>query len=563
VHDGLETILDRLVIGARAHAARNAAARAELAAATARSVAAAAEPWVRVAATIKELPSSAGLAEEISTGPLATLRLLLMTARSLADIGRDGVPRLVAPPRLAHPGRDGPAGGGAEATRVEVEVLPAAALHDGTIFQGHRATVRCVNPGGLEAFARSRSREAAERPRAGGVAVVLGAGNVTGLAPADAICQIFEHGRAVLLKLHPLHAPLGPVYEAAFQPLVAAGLLAVVAGGAEFARTALRSPQVTHVHLTGGRAAFDAIVWGGPAPRAAGSAPLLATPITCELGNVTPWIVVPGRYTPLQLRSQADMIAASIANNTSFNCIATKLVLTCRSWGQRDDFLRLVTGRLESLPPRRAWSPGAAAAWEALVERRPPADGTLPWVFRAALDPATEPRWLDREWFVPVAAELPLDADGVDDFCGRAMAVTHRLPGSLAANVTVPESLAPHERQRVETLLDHLGYGVVAVNCWSALAYALGNVPWGGFPGATLDDPRSGIGFVHDPLLLPLVHNSIVRGPLATRLKPPWFPWHTRGDRLARGVVGLYEDVARGRSGLWRVAAMLPDVLRG
>jgi hypothetical protein len=27
--------------------------------------------------------------------------------------------------------------------------------------------------------------------------------------------------------------------------------------------------------------------------------------------------------------------------------------------------------------------------------------------------------------------------------------------------------------------------------------------------------------------------------------------------------VRLYEDVARGRSGLWRVAAMLPDVLRG
>jgi aldehyde dehydrogenase (NAD(P)+) len=257
------------------------------------------------------------------------------------------------------------------------------------------------------------------------------------------------------------------------------------------------------------------------------------------------------------------MIAASIANNTSFNCIATKLVLTCRSWGQRDEFLRLVSGRLESLPPRRAWYPGAAAAWETLVERRPPADGTLPWVFRAGLDSAAEPRWLDREWFVPVAAELPLDADGVDAFCGRAMAVTHRLPGSLAANVTVPESLAPHDRQRVETLLDHLGYGVVAVNCWSALAYALGNVPWGGFPGATLDDPRSGIGFVHDPLLLPLVHNSIVRGPLATRLKPPWFPWHTRGDRLARGVLRLYEDVARGRSGLWRVAAMLPDVLRG
>jgi hypothetical protein len=557
VNDDLETTLERLVTGARAHAARDPAGRAALAVETARSVAAVAEPWARTAASIKEASFPAAVAEELSTGPLATLRLLLITARGLADVGREGVPGLAAAPRLS-PGRvDGVA-----ASRVEVDVLPAAALHDGTIFQGHRATVRCVDPGGLAAFARSRRLEAAERPRDGGVAVVLGAGNVTGLAPADAICQIFEHGRAALLKLHPVHAPLLAVYQSALRPLVDAGLLAMVAGDAALARAALRSPQITHVHLTGGRAAFDAVVWGG-AERSPEAVPLLAAPITCELGNVTPWIVVPGRYTPLQLRSQADMIAASIANNTSFNCIATKLVVTGRSWPQRDEFLGLVCRRLEGLPPRRAWYPGSAAAWESLVGRPVPTDGTLPCVFRTGLDPEADPRWLDREWFVPAAAELPLDADGIDAFCGRALAVARRLPGSLAASVTVPESLAPHERQRVEGLIDHLEYGVVAVNCWSALAYALGNVPWGGFPGGTLDDPRSGIGFVHDPLLLPLVHNSIIRGPLATWLTPPWLPWHAGGEQLARGVVRLYEDVARGRSGLWRIAGMLPHVLRG
>ena len=43
--------------------------------------------------------------------------------------------------------------------------------------------------------------------------------NVTGLAPADAIDQIFGHGRAVLLKLHPLHAPLASIYRDALAPL--------------------------------------------------------------------------------------------------------------------------------------------------------------------------------------------------------------------------------------------------------------------------------------------------------------------------------------------------------
>jgi hypothetical protein len=103
----------------------------------------------------------------------------------------------------------------------------------------------------------------------------------------------------------------------------------------------------------------------------------------------------------------------------------------------------------------------------------------------------------------------------------------------------------------------------VAVNTWSALAYTLGNLPWGGFPGATLAAPRSGIGFVHDPLLLPLVHNSVIRAPLWSPIRPPWFPWHSSGARLARGVVDLYGRCAEGKSGTGALLAMLPAVLRG
>jgi hypothetical protein len=103
----------------------------------------------------------------------------------------------------------------------------------------------------------------------------------------------------------------------------------------------------------------------------------------------------------------------------------------------------------------------------------------------------------------------------------------------------------------------------VAVNNWSALAYALGNVPWGGCPGGTLASPKSGLGFVHDPLLLPLVHNAVIRAPLSAAIRPPWFPWHRSGARLARGVIDLYGQCAAGKSGLGTVLAMLPAVLRG
>lgn len=562
--DPLHATCATLTRGAAAFAGLPAASRARLAGDTARAVAASADAWVDAAVAIKSRHESGErfataatamlLAEEAATGPMATLRLLLITARALDDVARRGVPRPALAPRVL------PAAGPDGTGFVAVGLLPVPGLHDPAIFHGVTATARCVNPGGVEAFMRSWREEAADRPRAGGVTLVLGAGNVTGLAAADCISQVFEHGRAVLLKLHPLHEPLRSVMREALRPLVEAGLLEVVSGGVETARSGIAAPAVTHVHLTGGRNAFDALVWGG-GDAAAGATPVLDKPISCELGNVTPWIVVPGRYTPRQLRFQADTVAASIANNTSYNCIATKCLVTCRSWSQREDFLGIVAARLACLPARPAWYPGSTAAWEAASGRAAPGDGTLPWVFRTGVDRTREPHWLEREWFAPIAVETPLEADGIDAFCGVARSFTRGLPGTLAASVTVPEALSAQERQRVEQLVDHLAYGVVAVNSWSAFAYALGNVPWGGYPGGTLADPGSGIGRVHDPMLLPLVHNSVLRAPLQSRLTPPWFPWHSQGPRLARGVLAMYAARARGSSGLWELASMLPAVL--
>jgi hypothetical protein len=179
------------------------------------------------------------------------------------------------------------------------------------------------------------------------------------------------------------------------------------------------------------------------------------------------------------------------------------------------------------------------------------------------LDPERDRRLLDREWFGPVAVEVPLEAGDIEAFCGRAAEFTRSLPGSLAASVTIAPGLASRDRERVELLIEHLRYGVVAVNTWSALAYAVTSVPWGGYPGGTLAEPESGIGHVHDPLLLPLVHNTVFRAPLAASLTPAWFPWHRSGVRLARGLLDAYAAIAAGRTGLWQLATMLPAVLRG
>jgi len=563
----LQPILARLADGALRLATIDSRARAELARRTALATVAVADAWAAGAVAIKGARPGVGpaLAEELATGPMGTARLCLLTASALVDIASAGLPRPASQPRLLHPGRRSVAG--TPTALLGIDLLPArgplGTLHDPLIAGGLEATVRCHDPGGLVAFERSWRREVEERPRGGGVAVVLGAGNVTGLGPADVLSQVFEHGRAALLKLHPLHAPLRPVLESALAPLVEAGLVAICNGDAGFAGAAIAAAEVTHVHVTGGQATYERILWGGPRPDSPTATPLLGKPISCELGNVTPWFIVPGRYPAAALACQADMVAASIANNTSFNCIATKVIVTCRSWDQREEFLMLVRRRLDSLPARPGWYPGAGRLWEEAAGQQPPADGTLPWSFSIGIDPAKDDRLVRREWFVPVVAEVPLEANSLPDFLARALEFSHRLPGSLAASVTVPDRLGSADGRHVEQLIDHLAFGVVAVNTWSALAYSFGNVPWGGFPGATLADPKSGIGFVHDPLLLPLVHNSVVRAPLKPFLRPPWFPWHRDGARLARGVVDLYGRCAAGKSGLGTLLAMFPAVLRG
>lgn len=563
----LSSVLGRLAAGSRRFAAIDARERADLARRTALSTVAVAGPWAEAAVAIKRGPpgASPALAEELATGPMVTARLCLLTARAQLDIAACGLPRAPSAPRILHAGRRSV--GGTPAALVGLDLLPArgplGTLHDGMIHQGFRATVRCHDPGGLANFEHAWRREVEARPRAGGVAVVLGAGNVTGLSAADVLAQVFEHGRGVFLKAHPLHAPLQPILESALGPLVEAGLVAIAAGDAEIAREAIAAPETTHVHVTGGEATYRSIVWGSADPADRFAAPLLAKPITCELGNVTPWFILPGRYSRAELSHQADLVAASIANNTSFNCIATKGIVTCRSWPQRADFLALIERRLASLPARPSWYPGAVRDWEAATGRTAPADGTVPSSLITGIDMATDDRLLAREWFVPVVAEVPIDADDLAGFCGRALSFSHRLPGSLAASVTIPAGLSAVDLRHAEQFVDHLTFGVVAVNTWSAMAYAFGNVPWGGFPGGTLASPKSGIGFVHDPLLLPLVHNSVIRTPLAASIRPPWFPWHRSGAKLARGVVDLYGRCAEGKSGLGTMLAMLPSVLRG
>ena len=286
-----------------------------------------------------------------------------------------------------------------------------------------------------------------------GLVVVLGAGNVSSIAPIDALGKIFQEGKVCLLKMNPVNEYLGPILDRALQPVIDAGLLRIVYGGADVGSYALHHALATEVHITGSILSHDTIVWGPPGPererRKAEHRPLLGKTITSELGNVSPWIVVPGPYTDAQLWFQAQNLASSITNNASFNCVATKVVVTWKGWSQREKFLGLLQKALDAVPPRKAYYPGAFQRWEQAAGEAPAgsAPGTLPWRMIAGVDSAEPSAHFEEENFVCLFVESPLPAQDERDFLDRAVAFANeRLRGTLGCTLVVH----PHLRRSAE-----------------------------------------------------------------------------------------------------------------
>ena len=170
--------------------------KAELARRTAQSVGGESDAWVRAAVAMKSLgPDGRDLctdhlrsvlwAEECATGPIATLRLLFITAQGLQSIDRTGVPEVSVRPRMTHRQNEiveSPFG--SPSTFVAVDVLPECRLYDSTIFRGHQATVRCANPGSVGSIHEALARGVSARNECSGSCCCSWQVNVTGLAAA-------------------------------------------------------------------------------------------------------------------------------------------------------------------------------------------------------------------------------------------------------------------------------------------------------------------------------------------------------------------------------------------
>ncbi|MFJ2503250.1 aldehyde dehydrogenase family protein [Microbacterium sp. NPDC087592] len=562
----LATAIDDLQAGARTWSALTVAQRVTLLRAVRTSVAATAEDWANTAAASKGLDGKHPLrGEEWLSGPYSVLGALDAYIETLSRLAKGANPL------------DGIAIDRAPGGRTRVHAFPLTGI-DRFLLSGFTGEV-WLEPGITPSAARAGAGLAQRTPtESGGVGLVLGAGNVTSIPVLDVLYELLAHNRTALLKVNPTQDALVPVYKRALAPLVEPGLLRIVRGGPAVGAYLTGHPDLVHVHITGSAATFDTIVWGpskgdGAAAtkrRRRENRPQLKKPITAELGGVSPIIVVPGAWTDADLTYQAEHIATMRLQNSGHNCIAGQVVIMSSDWDQADAFRAALRRAYANAPERPIWYPGSPSRMELATDAYPDAlvlgDRLL-----VEIDADDDAAALETtEYFAPVLGVVTVAGTG-QEFLDAAVAhANDKLQGTLGANLLIDPATEKALGAGFERAIAALHYGSIAINSWTAFAFITPTLTWGAFPGGTIDDVGSGIGVVHNALLLDGVERSVLRGPfrpfprslpiangggrLTILPKPPWFVSARTGAAVSEGltrhranggVVGLLKTLTK------------------
>jgi len=534
----LDHALSRLVTGAKDLQRTGVAERLLLLADIHQKLFAHADEWVRVSCEAKGIAlDSACSAEEVFVGPAAVARYLLLLSQSLQSIQQWGAPELPGPVVELAQGKKA------------VPVVPARGLFDSILFRGIWAEVRLGAENDGDDLFDERVRRGLDQNEPSHLSLVLGAGNISSICICDTLTKIFQEDAVVLLKMSPVNDYLTDIFSAVLSSLIRRGWVQIIKGDEVLAAAAVNHPLIHEVHITGSQQTHDRIVWGATPDeqqrRKLANDPRLKKRITSELGNVSPWIIVPGAYSERQLKYQAENICASIVNNAGFNCLTTRMLITSSKWAQRERFLDLIKAALRATVRRKAYYPGASERFERFSGMPAELDGkgTLPWMLLTDVNPKESPLLFAEESFVGLCAECTLPEENPDRFIEAAAEFANdRLYGTLCSAITIPTGFRKGHGAVVERVIEKMNYGSVCFNQWPGLAYGLMAPPWGAAPGGDLRDVRSGIGTVHNTAFLKGVEKTVMQGPLATFPKPVWFSSNRRARAISENLMALYEQ---------------------
>lgn len=500
-----------------------------------------AEAWNTAACLAKDLdPQGPEGGEELFSGVGTFIRMAEAFRQSMLDIDKHGRPQYPGP--VHHKPGD----------RIAVQVVPATTF-DKILYGGMSGEV-WMTPGVTEAEVEASQAALYQNPVAhAGVSLVLGAGNVASLGPRDVLTKLFVEGKVVVLKANPVNDYLVPFWEEAMAALIKPGYLRIVRGGAQVGAYLTNHELIQDIHVTGSDKTHDAIVFGvgeEGAKRKAENNPLVTKPVSCELGNVSPVVIVPGKWSAKEIAYQAQHVATMLVNNAGFNCLTPRVIITHAGWAQREEFLNALEAVFASIPTRKAYYPGAKERAASFLSAHPDAhqigDGSgdkMPWtIVRDVAASNTNDVCLNVEAFCALTSETALEASSTKDFIEKAVAFCNDVVwGTLSMTLIAdPRTLKDAETgPAIEQAIADLKYGSIGLNLWHAMSFAFATTVWGAYPGHPITDIQSGSGFVGNAYLFASPQKSVVRGPFVANPAPAWFATNRHAGVVMRKLLAF------------------------
>lgn len=508
-----------------------------------------ADEWVKLAAEGKRIPQDSPLVgEEWISGPYAVLVAINAFIRSLEAL-RDGTDVLKGTRTRVN--RNG---------RVVVEVFPVD-IFDRLLLSGYRAEVwmdASVTTANLRDHVASFYKQT--RPE-GQVGLILGAGNISSIPLLDMLTKMFTEGQVVIIKMNPVNAFLGPVFEKICAGLIADGYVRFVYGGADLGSHLVHHEDVDAVHMTGSAETFYRIVFGegdDGLKRRRNETPLVTKPMSAELGGVGPTFIVPGPWSAADFSFQAEHLATQKFHNAGLNCIASQVLVLADGWDGSDRLVNELRAVIRTTPAREPYYPGAERRHAAVLENHPQAErldaGPMPRLLIRDLDPGDPHSYaFANEFFGGAYATTKLPASDPASFIRAAVEFANTsLAGTLGAQFIIHPETLKEFGPVIEQAIESLQYGSIGINSWTGAGYLLPAATWGAFPIHNEADIGSGMGIVHNAFMFDRPEKTVVHAPfhpfprsILNRQfhlspKPPWFVTHARahvaGERLTRFV---------------------------
>jgi acyl-CoA reductase-like NAD-dependent aldehyde dehydrogenase len=442
------------------------------------------------------------------------LRTVRLVRKSLQDIQKSGKPSI--PGKLwARPNG-----------QVVANVFPQT-LWERLLFLGISGDVWMDPEMSVNEVLEKQAAIYSDGERAGKVSVVLGAGNVGFLAFAQVIHKLFFQLEVVALKLNPVNAYLGPLFERGLQSLIKRGFLRIVYGAGEEGTFLVHHSMVDAIHMIGSDKTYEAIMFGPGTEgveRKANREPLLTKSFEAELGNVSPVIVVPGPWSEGDLNYVAKQMASWQVFNSGFYCLTPRVIIQKKGWEHRQELLRRIGDVLSTIKPAKAYYPGAKRIHQVFMDAHPdaltygtPEPDQLPWTLIPDVDAAHhDDIAFTTEAFCSLTAETALEAEGIPEYLRKAVTFANEnLWGTLCATIIVHSKAMkdPLIAAAIDKAIEDLRYGTVCLNYFPGIAACFAVLPWGGYPHDNIYDIQSGIGPINNSLMFERPQKAVLRAP--------------------------------------------------